>query len=229
MTDTWTNRLSEYMDGELSPTEQRELEAHLVECRECVQTLAELRAVAERARALQDQPPARDLWTGIATRIRSDAASTASVRSAVTGGRGWRARRFVLSVPQLLAAGIALMLISAGGVWLALSSRSVGPVAMLPAGLDVAPAVTVEFVTPDYNRAVAELEHVLAEHRSELDSVTVRALEESLATIDQAIAEARAALAEDPSNRYVNAHLADALRLKLELLRRAAAIATAVT
>jgi hypothetical protein len=52
-------------------------------------------------------------------------------------------------------------------------------------------------------------------------------LEESLRTIDRALARARDALARDPSDTYLNAHLAETMRRKLDLLRRAAALATA--
>ena len=40
--------------------------------------------------------------------------------------------------------------------------------------------------------------------------------------IDQAIAQARAALVKDPNNSYLNGHLRSTLDRKLDLLRRAA-------
>jgi hypothetical protein len=49
---------------------------------------------------------------------------------------------------------------------------------------------------------------------------------ESLQTIDRAITRAQAALAADPADAYLNAHLADTMRQKLELMRRAVALAT---
>jgi hypothetical protein len=79
----------------------------------------------------------------------------------------------------------------------------------------------------DYDRAVAELQGILWQHRGELDSATVRVLEENLAAIDRAIAEAQAALADDPANSYLSTHLAAAMWQKVRLLRRAAAMASA--
>ena len=35
MTDQWNDRLSEYIDDELTPAERVELEAHLATCRDC--------------------------------------------------------------------------------------------------------------------------------------------------------------------------------------------------
>jgi len=61
MNDLWTNRLSEYIDGELDNNERAELEAHLATCGQCYATLAELRQVVTRAKSLSDTPPATDL------------------------------------------------------------------------------------------------------------------------------------------------------------------------
>src|SRR2546428_203798 len=77
-----------------------------------------------------------------------------------------------------------------------------------------------------YETTVAELQGALVEGRrtGRLDSTTVRILERNLATIDTAIAQARRALAADPGSAYLNHHLADTMRRKLELLRQATAL-----
>jgi hypothetical protein len=79
--------------------------------------------------------------------------------------------------------------------------------------------------TARYDAAVAQLQAALVAGRGLLDTSTVRVLQENLAIIDRAIAQARAALAADPGNAYLNLHLAQTMRTKLELLRRAQAIA----
>ena len=43
----WTDRLSDYLDGELSDHEHRSVAAHVAGCVECSQALHELRAVVE--------------------------------------------------------------------------------------------------------------------------------------------------------------------------------------
>jgi hypothetical protein len=78
-----------------------------------------------------------------------------------------------------------------------------------------------------YDAAVAELEQVLQQGRGTLDTTTVHVLERNLALIDRAIADARRALAADPHNAYLNAHLAGTMRRKIDLLRQAAAIVAA--
>jgi glycine cleavage system protein P-like pyridoxal-binding family len=57
-----------------------------------------------------------------------------------------------------------------------------------------------------------------------LNPRTVLVLERNLRIIDDAVREARAALAVDPANPLLNAQLADVRRRKLQLLRRAALI-----
>jgi len=75
-----------------------------------------------------------------------------------------------------------------------------------------------------YAAAVADLERVLAEGRGRLDTTTVRVIEQNLAAIDRAIAEAQRALDADSANLYLNSHLAETMRRKLDLLRQAAAL-----
>jgi hypothetical protein len=73
-----------------------------------------------------------------------------------------------------------------------------------------------------YDVAIHELEGLLSARRGDLDSTTVAAVEASLRVIDLAIAQARAAVARDPKNLYLNGHLRSTLDRKLDVLRRAA-------
>lgn len=226
MTDQWTHRLSEYLDGELSDAERVELEEHLRRCDTCIATLRDLRSVVARARALEDRPPVADLWGGISTRIGSTRAQPATTVVDLA-----TRRRVSASVPQLLAAGIALMMVTGGAVWLAargpqaLPSPAVATVSESTTDVPVRPVIEAA----QYAETIAELEHVLSEHRHQLDSTTVEALFQSLAIIDQAITEAEAALRADPANGYLNGHLADTMRRKIHLLSRAASLVRATS
>ncbi|HET7620155.1 MAG TPA: zf-HC2 domain-containing protein [Vicinamibacterales bacterium] len=220
MHDEWTDRLSEYLDDELSAAERADVAAHLATCADCRATLDELQRVAAAARALSPAPPARDLWRGVEARIRIDGG--ADVRPM----RPRAARRISFTLPQLVAAGLALMVLSGGAVWLsqyggrATSLPPVGATAVSPAA--AAPAALVD---PHYDAAIADLQQVLAAGRSRLDPQTVRVLEANLSAIDAAIADSRRALASDPANVYLHTHLAAARQRKLTLLRRMAALA----
>lgn len=75
-----------------------------------------------------------------------------------------------------------------------------------------------------YDREIASLRRVLRDRQGQLDTATVRVLEQSLTIIDGAIAQSRAALARDPASAFLNQQLTNALEKKLELLRTAAAL-----
>jgi anti-sigma factor RsiW len=217
MSDQWTDRLSEYLDGDLAEVENAALEAHLVTCGACRETLAGLRRIVVRARSLEDRPPSRDLWSGVAARIGA--------------GAGPGRRRLSFSVPQLLAAGIALAVLSGGGAWLLHPDPARVAVQPNPAAPGTAPVATVSSTRAarSYDSAVDDLERILAEGRGRLDSTTVRVLEQNLALIDRAIAQAQRAVAADSANVYLNTHLAETMRRKIDLLRQAAALVSAVS
>ncbi len=80
-----------------------------------------------------------------------------------------------------------------------------------------------------YDAAVDDLERVLAQGRGKLDSATVRILEQNLAIIDRALAQARQAVAADSANLYLNSHLAETMRRKIDLLRQAATLVSAAS
>jgi hypothetical protein len=214
MSDQWTDRLSEYLDGDLAEAETAALESHLDACATCRETLAGLRRIVVRARSLEDRPPSRDLWSGVATRI----------------GAGPSRRRLSFSVPQLLAAGIALAVLSGGGAWLLHPDPArVATVPFAAPGVPVTTVGSTGVAGRNYDSAVDDLERILADGRGRLDSTTVRVLEQNLALIDRAIAQAQRAVAADSANVYLNTHLAETMRRKIDLLRQAAALVSAVS
>jgi len=213
MNDQWTNRLSEYVDGELDSTERATLEAHLATCGHCYATLGELRQVVARAQSLSNSEPESDLWPDIHARLTQDAARL------TPGRRPGVSRRFSFSVPQLLAASIALVLLSGGGAWLALESRQSTPAPTVASAPRT--RITREATwTGRTDVAIADLQTALTQNESRLDTATVRIVRQNLAIIDRAIADARIALQKDPGNAYLNLHLANTMRRKVELLRR---------
>ncbi|HET9038721.1 MAG TPA: zf-HC2 domain-containing protein [Gemmatimonadales bacterium] len=235
MTDQWTDRLSEYLDDELPPDERTAIEAHLRHCVACGAVLADLKRIVARAQGLEDRLPARDLWPGIAARI--GAAPAAGPRPVVALEA--RRRRWSFSLPELAAAGIALMALSGGAAWLLhpgatapipVAARPAPAPALSPTGSPrVALTSSRRAAGQSYDAAVADLERVLTAGRGRLDSTTVRVIERNLATIDSAIAQAQRAVAADSANVYLNSHLAETMRRKLELLRQAAALVSSVS
>ena len=85
---------------------------------------------------------------------------------------------------------------------------------------------TVAMADAQYDAAVADLEKAVKNGRGRLDASTIAIVEHNLQIIDQAISQAREALAADPANSYLSSHLVEARRRKLDLLRRAAALSS---
>lgn len=75
---------------------------------------------------------------------------------------------------------------------------------------------------PVYDEEIGKLRAIVKERRSQLDPNTVAVLEQSIAVIDSAIAQSRAALAKDPASGFLATQLNHSLEKKVELLRTAA-------
>lgn len=236
--DDWTGRLSEYLDGELTPDERDAIERHLAGCDACAATLEELRRVVERARSLPPRAPAADLWGGIAERIDARAAIDARVVPLRASAR----RRFSFTLPQLAAASVLLAVVSGGIAWrlsrhadlppslASADRRSLGEGGQARPSAD-APADTIRvepvgLADAEYDSAVADLQRALRNGRGHLDPATIAIVEQNLKIIDRAIDQARQAVIDDPGNSYVTSHLVETRRKKLDLLRRAAALAS---
>ena len=236
MHQEWTDRLSDYLDGELSAEEQQAVEAHLRACAPCAAVLDDLKRVVARAATVAARPPDADVWAGIAARIN---AGSASAPGRVMPFAPREARRVTFTLPQLAAAAALLIAVSGGLAWNAAerigaadSSVSVAqPVqtadpATATGAAEFARVENVGLADAQYDAAVADLEKALQAGRGRLDASTIAIVEHNLQIIDQAINQARDALAGDPANSYLSSHLVEARRRKLDLLRRATALAT---
>ncbi|MBW8839368.1 MAG: zf-HC2 domain-containing protein [Gemmatimonadetes bacterium] len=220
MTDSWTDRLSEYVDGELDPATRAALEAHLVTCASCRATHDELQRVVDRARGIGYREPATDLWGAIETSI------TAHTPRA---GR----RLVTVSWARLAAAAAIVALLAGGFAWTLATRRTllvVTPassrdtlVTVLPQPSPTGAATTVAA----YRDAAADLQRAFEAGRSTLRPETMRVIEENLRAIDLAIAQTDSALRRDPGSAYLNEYLVTTMQRKLKLLRRAVEITTA--
>jgi len=227
--------LSDYLDDGLDPQARAAIDAHLVACEPCRLVLADLTALRGAAAQWRDAEaaPPSDLWPGIAARLagpRELAPAGAPPETAPGPRIAWYRRRWSVGLPELALA--ATLLAALGGTLLwpratpAPPAGTAAPIIAEAEAFDsgdgqVAP---VNFADAQYDAAVTDLERVLREQRERLDPRTVVVLERNLRVIDDAIREAREALATDPANALLNAHLAGARQRKLDLLRRAALI-----
>lgn len=218
MSDRWTPRLSDHLDGGLTERETEALERHLETCDACRRTLEELRAVRDCARTLVDPSAPDDLWAGIARRIGAAGPTSGEARPRVVAFPG-RARRD-WPLPQLVAAGFAAILMGAAAYSLL---RAPARPAEPPAA--PATAAAASFDAAQVESEIAELLAALERGRDKLDPRTVEVLERNLALIRQATEDAKAALAADPANAALQGYFAVNVERKLDLVRRATRLA----
>jgi hypothetical protein len=166
------------------------------------------------------------LWPGIEQAIQDDAVRDPDVIR-LHPGIGPKARRTArgirIALPQAMAAGLALAVVS-GALGARLARAPEAEVVPDPP-LEATWVHMVGEASPDLEssaREVAQLEDILATHRGELDPATARILEKNLGVIDQAIRESVQALRFDPGNRFLETHLERSIRAKGEYLRDAA-------
>jgi hypothetical protein len=183
---------------------------------------AKLAALIERTRKLprELEPPA-DAWVAIKSEIEKP--STKAVPSIGSGRNAiWQRPAFLAAAAVFLVA--ASSLITAGA--LARYNRSAHEIAVAPSPKartsSTEPRTMAEFaaVEASYISSANELSSILETGKTTLSPETVEKLRKSLAIIDQAIVEARRALAADPANRALIDVLNTTYNQKLDLLRR---------
>jgi hypothetical protein len=139
-----------------------------------------LRAVVDRARQLPGRPPATDLWPAIEAGIgaRPEARFwSARARAATTDSAK---ARFSFTLPQLVAAGLALMVMSGGGVWVLQHggrATSMPPVAATDPISAPPRTVPAGMTDPRYDEAIADLQQALEAGRTQLDARTIAIIE----------------------------------------------------
>jgi len=203
------DQLSDWIDGRLSPDEGRAVERHLALCTECNQRQGRLEWLIGAARALPNEiEPPLALWSDVHARIVPAHSRTR---------QRWLLAAAALFLVALSSAVTTLLVRRPSVIIVRGESRPLATtVAAVPA--------PVRAVDADYAGAIRELTESLAEHRGQLDPTTIAKVEASLHVIDLAIAEARQALAADPSSLTLHDLLAATYERKVELLRRASAL-----
>ena len=182
-------------------------------------TLRDLqRRTSELPREIAPPPEA---WDAIKAQIDLDSAS----RGVTSIGR-----RALWQRPSLLAAA-AILLVAGASITTALLMngrlKTNGATAVAKSdtvSTSGAPATLAEFtaVENDYISTANRLSAVIESGQADLAPGTVAKLRESLRVIDEAILEARRALAADPANKALMEILSTSYSQKVDLLRRTA-------
>lgn len=233
--------LHDHVDGLLEDEERCRVEAHLRDCDACSTEAEALERLKRRVAELPASvEPPRDLWPGIAARLRPRARVLEGRFAGPvggSGGSGWRPSRAQWGA--MAVAALLLMALSSGITAWWVGAGTSASVATSGGGLPGdATGIATEVATgteeasgaaagplraaqADHAGAIGELLWVLYEHRDDLDPATVTALETNLRVVDRAIRRAREALREDPADPGLARVLSRQYRRKLDLLQRA--------
>ena len=217
--DVIRHLLDDYVTGELTEDARGPVADHVAACGICSVEVESLKTILARAAELPKsiEPPAA-AWSHIRTTIEQDREAVEAEDSRSV--RGFRRRPYALA-----AAAVLVALLSSAGTAAYMSSRNLDRNSSRSVTNSASPgtpatlaAFTIEENT--YLRNVAVLQDLLDQQEASLAPETVAQLKASLRTIDEAILEARNALARDPANRLLIEMLSGSYRQKVDLLRR---------
>lgn len=213
--DVIRHLLDDYVTGDLTEDARAPVAEHIAGCGICQAEVESLKQIITRAAELPKsiEPPI-DAWIGIRQSIERDARALGPVVPTF---------RFTRRPWALAAAGLLVAVLSSTVTFLYANrdgrnvAASASPLARVETPANLA-AFTIE--ENNYLRTASTLEDLLESQQGALAPETVRQLKASLRTIDEAILEARNALARDPANGMLIEMLSASYRQKVDLLRR---------
>lgn len=215
--DVIRHLLDDYVTGDLTEDARAPVGEHIAGCAICQAEVESLKQIIGRAAELPKsiEPPI-DAWAGIRQAIERDARALEQPARSIAGFRWTKAW-------ALAAAALVVAAVSSTGTFLYLTQggRDIAASASPAAGA-ATPASLVAFTLEENNflRTASILEDLLDSQQAALAPETVKQLKASLRTIDEAILEARNALARDPANGMLIEMLSASYRQKVDLLRR---------
>jgi hypothetical protein len=208
--------MNDLADGVLAPAARDAAARHLAACEDCrtrLESLSELRAVLGSLR--RDIDPPADLLDAIHAAM--DAAPGPGRADLVPRGeRGWTLR------PAILAVAAVLLMLATSFVTILVLRPDPVAVATEPPAERAVRLAAAHPLERSWQEAIVELQRELSAHDSALAPETRRVIEANLKIIDDALAEARAALLADPANAALAEVLRSGYERKLDVLRSAA-------
>ncbi len=233
--------LSDYLENTISLPMRAAMDGHVASCARCAAILADVRSIVDRAAALPELKPSRDLWPDVAARLDSPVVPISAAPSA---------RRFRIPTWVGLAAAAAVLIVVTSVLtrqWVTNGDEATPNVAATPpvqapqpeslgtavSSIPTSPASPSAPTTErarvsaavTYGREIARLETFVRQRGEALDPTTKAIIENSMRIIDSALVEARAALARDPASRFLTDQVDQTLEKKMELLRTVSLLA----
>lgn len=225
--------LSDLLDGNLNKRDASVVSEHLSVCESCAATYESLASLVSSASGLpKSVPPPDDLWSELRKSLedRKELVLPTSNNVPNRGLGSTHGRRPSGRMVALLAAAAVVLIALSSGITaivlrdgtrhvavqpaerIPVRAAPMGPASLLPAGF--------QQTENEFNRTIEELKQAVDTQRGQLSPETIRTVDRSLAVVDSAIAEARAALLADPNNQMLVDLLSATYQRKLDLLRR---------
>lgn len=233
--------LSDYLENTISLPLRAAMDGHVASCARCSGLLADVRSIVDRAGALPELKPSRDLWPDVAALLDSPVVPISAAPSA---------RRFRVPTWVGLAAAAAVLIVVTSVVthrWVTNGDAPTPTVAAIPTVQAPQPeslgtavsSIPKSSTSPSvpatertrvsaavtYGREIARLESFVRQRGDALDPTTKAIIENSMRIIDSALVEVRAALARDPASRFLTDQVDQTLEKKMELLRTVSLLA----
>jgi hypothetical protein len=211
-------RLPEIVDDTLGRSARADVDAHLGACEDCRRLAADLTRIRETASALDRLPVPPTVWSRLRQQVEDENVGLDAVRARASRVPPWA--WMATAAALTLAIGVAIWSVQ----WMATGAPAPATSAAATANPGTDALVSsieaeLEAAATHYEKAIEGLERIAAGGDARLDPVLMATLQESLAVIDGAIDESRAALRAQPESRVVQESLFEAFRRKIALVQ----------
>ena len=224
--------ISDFVDGALSQTDQATLNLHLEECLDCAGVRSDLQSIVGFCRTHRGEyaapPNELALWQRIRNVIEADASATVPAPASANLSRGnfwsdWLNRSWELSLPQLVASAVAIVLVVSLSTVVGLRRYQSGTVAGTKApateeSLSVAAANVRERVSQQ-QQLISYWNQRVEFNKARWSPQMRETFDRNLKVIDQAVNDSFESLSRNPHDEVSEEMLNAALNEKLSLLK----------
>lgn len=210
--------ISDYIDGALETGEQAVIERHLADCESCRALRDDLLQLVHFSRHLPEHTPSSTVWTAIQTQVKSE--RRVGLRQRVAR---WLARleerNFILSLPQLAAGAVALILVA---LVVSVVLRSEAQQSAETASVSGSSAISKNLLSyPDLQQIeerISQLESSVEQRKASWTPDLRQAFERNLAYVNQSLIECRQQISGHPEDKVSEELMLNAYREKVRLL-----------
>lgn len=211
--EQYLNAMNELVDGTLGPLRRTELELHVESCEPCRALLADLQRIAEAGRSLEALKPPASAWSEIAERLRQEGRVVSAPRRTLRRSHAVLA----LAAALVLAAGASLFYLAPGDPAVQEGPTAAGQPA--PASGNAVFVDPVQAVESEMELTERAFQNVIEKAEAVVNPETRAVLQKNLLVMNEALAESRSALEQDPQNRPARQSFYDTLRQKIQFLQ----------